>query len=62
MMITLGGTLYAGVYEGLNMLSKKYKLFLLSNCGVSGLKNFMEYTYTSKFFTDTITYGVTNLQ
>ena len=59
-MPLLGGNLYNGVFEGLDKLSQKYRLFILSNCSASGLKNFMDFTGTKDFITDTITFGETN--
>lgn len=57
MMPHLGGKLYPGVYEGLEALARHYKLFMVSNCGCDGLRNFMEFTGTTRFFTDSVTYG-----
>lgn len=61
LMPKLGGILYDGVREGFEKLSKHYKLLLLSNCGVHGLQNFMEYTGLTPFVTDTITFGETQV-
>lgn len=57
MMPQLGGVLYPGVRDRLEKLSKFYKLFLLSNCGAQGLKNFMNFTGTQPLITDSISYG-----
>lgn len=57
MMLALGGKLYAGVYEGLERLSRHYKLFMLSNCGRNGLHNFMQFTHTADFFSGSVSYG-----
>ncbi len=54
----IGGVLYPGVKAGLEHLSKKYRLFLLSNCGAQGLPNFMEFTGTKRYFTDYLSYGM----
>lgn len=53
----MGGTLYPYVSEGLEKLSSKYKLFMLSNCQKGGIRDFMNYTGTSVYFTDYIEYG-----
>ena len=58
MMPTLGGVLFSGVYDGLEKLSKHYKLFLLSNCSALGLFNFMRFTGTEAFFTDVLSWGM----
>lgn len=57
----MGGVLYADVKEGLAKLSQRYPIFLVSNCGVNGLVNFMEYTGLRQFVTDYLTYGMTRL-
>ena len=57
MMPRLGGKLYPGVYDGLKELSRHYKLFMVSNCGRNGLRNFMQFTGTTGFFTGSISYG-----
>lgn len=49
--------IYEGVYEGLEKLSKKYPLFLLSNCEKGGLVNFMKHTGTAHLFTDYMEHG-----
>ncbi len=59
MMPTLGGRLYEGVAEGIKALAEKYKLFMVSNCGAGGLKNFMEYASLTQYFTDSLTFGET---
>lgn len=53
--------IYDGVREGLEKLSKKYPLFLLSNCEEGGLVNFMNHTKTTHLFTDYMEHGQ-NLQ
>ena len=42
LMPKLGGVLYNGVAEGIKLLSSRYKLFMVSNCGADGLKNFLK--------------------
>ncbi len=59
MMPALGGKLYEGVAQGIKELSKEYKLFMVSNCGANGLKNFMTYTALTEYFTDSLTFGET---
>jgi len=53
----MGGTLYPDVLDGLEKLSTKYKLFMLSNCQKGGIRDFMNYTETKYLFTDYIEYG-----
>ncbi len=53
--------IFDGVHDGLERLSKKYKLFMLSNCEEGGLVNFMKHTKTSHLFTDYMEHGQ-NLQ
>lgn len=50
-------TIFDGVYEGLEKLPKKYKLFLLSNCEEGGLVNFMNHTKTTHLFDDYMEHG-----
>jgi phosphoglycolate phosphatase len=61
MMPILGGKLYTGVYDGIKLLSDKYKLYMVSNCGADGLKNFLSFTQLKPYFYDTLTHGETNL-
>ena len=61
LMPTLGGKLFEGVNEGIELLSKKYQLFLLSNCGIDGLDNFMNFSHTKPFIKDTVSFGNTGL-
>lgn len=49
--------IFPGVLEGLEKLSKKYKLLLLSNCEEGGLVKFMKYTHTTDLITDYAEYG-----
>ena len=60
-MPLLGGNLYQGVREGIEHLSKKYKLFLLSNCESYGARQFLEITKLGPLFTDSLTFGETRL-
>lgn len=54
----MGGDVYPDVIEGLEQLSTKYKLFMLSNCQEGGIKDFMSYTETKYLFTDYMEYGM----
>lgn len=55
---TMNPTIYHGVHEGLEQLSKKYKLFMLSNCEEGGLVNFMKHTGTGHLFIDYMEHGM----
>ncbi len=59
MMPRLGGRLYPGVKEGIEKLAQYYRLFMVSNCGAEGLRNFMKFTGLEDFFTDSLTHGET---
>ncbi len=59
MMPRLGGRLYPGVRHTLEKLSKDHRLFMVSNCDVSGLKNFYSSTGLEPLFTDGLSYGMT---
>lgn len=61
MMPILGGKLYTGVFEGIKLLSNKYKLYMVSNCGADGLNNFLLFTQLKPYFNDTLTHGETHL-
>ena len=61
MMPLLGGTLYQGVKEGIPQLAKHYRLFMVSNCGALGLKNFTKFTQLEPYIEDTLTFGETLL-
>lgn len=50
-------TIFPDVLSGLEKLSKKYKLFLLSNCEEGGLVKFMTHTGTTHLFTDYAEFG-----
>jgi len=54
----MGGNVYPDVLEGLDKLSTKYKLFMLSNCQEGGIKDFMNYTETKYLFSDYMEYGI----
>ncbi|MEN9919374.1 MAG: hypothetical protein RL662_1810 [Bacteroidota bacterium] len=53
----MGGKIYDDVLEGIEQLSKKYKLFMLSNCQKGSIKDFMNFTDTKPYFIDYIEYG-----
>jgi len=53
-----GGLLYVGVLEGLQILSTKYKLFILSNCGKGIIRIFIDWAGIDNFITDEFAYGV----
>jgi Xaa-Pro aminopeptidase/phosphoglycolate phosphatase-like HAD superfamily hydrolase len=58
----LGGRLYDGVQTTVKALYERgVKLFMVSNCGSEGLKNFMAYAGITQYFTDTRTHGGTGL-
>lgn len=59
MMPELGGTLYPDVRELIPQLAGKYRLFMVSNCGVRGLENFVEYNGLTPYFTDLLSHGST---
>lgn len=59
MMPLLGGILYPGVAECVPILAKSYKLFMASNCGADGLRNFLKFTKLEPYFIDTVTFGET---
>ncbi len=60
MMPTLGGRLYPGVEETLRRLKDAgIRLFMVSNCGPTGLPNFVEATGLKGIFTDLRSLGST---
>ncbi len=56
-----GGKLFPRVLETLGKLSKKYKLFIVSNCQVGYIESFFEGNGTGKYFTDILSFGETGL-
>ena len=46
------GKLYDGLVDTLKVLSKKYKLFIVSNCQAGYIELFFEVTGLDKYFTD----------
>ena len=56
-----GGKLYPDVEEVLDILSKKYKLFIVSNCEDGYIESFYEFHKLEKFFLDFENPGRTGL-
>lgn len=56
-----GGILFDNVEETLQILSEKYKLFIISNCQKNYIESFLEYYGFEKYITDTENPGVTGL-
>jgi phosphoglycolate phosphatase len=54
---TDGGILYDGVKEGLEMLSHKYKLFIVSNCPAFTIDYFMKWAKIERYISDTMAHG-----
>lgn len=52
-----GGQLYEGVKDGLERLSKKYKLFIISNCPEKLIEYFMNWSKIHDSITDSIAHG-----
>lgn len=59
LMPKLGGRPYPGVAEGIRQLSERYSIFLLSNCGETGLANMMRHLEISGYIKEAVTYGAT---
>ena len=55
-----GGTPYPGVVEGLERLSHKYKLFLVSNCDSHTLPVFMACIGITPYITEGLAFGNTH--
>ncbi|ULB33564.1 MULTISPECIES: HAD family hydrolase [Proteiniphilum] len=55
---TMKPVIFDGVTEGLELLSQRYRLFLLSNCEEGGLVNFMNHTKTEHLITDYMEHGM----
>lgn len=56
-----GGRLYPGVAEGIKRLASRYRLFMVSNCGVYGVRNFLRLTGLEPWFEGSLTHGETGL-
>lgn len=61
LMPVLGGKLYPDVARLIPELAKHYKLYMVSNCGSQGLHNFLRFTGLAPYFTDTLTFGQTQM-
>lgn len=55
------GEIFEGVPEGLEKLSQKYKLFILSNCPAGIIQVFMKRAGITEWITDELAYGVNNM-
>lgn len=54
-----GAIIYPGVPEALESLSKKYKLFIVSNCESGYIETFLQYYHLEEYITDTMCPGDT---
>ncbi len=54
---TSGGKLYEGVVKGLASLSKKYQLFIVSNCAEYAITHFMKWAKIETYITDSVAFG-----
>lgn len=61
-MQEMGGTLYPDVKEGLEVLSTRFPMFLVSNCQDWYLDAFLEYRGLGSFFRDSTCHGKTKLK
>lgn len=61
MMPVLGGRLYPGVAGWFPRLAERYGIYMVSNCGPDGLRNFLSFTGLTPYVTDTLTNGETRL-
>jgi phosphoglycolate phosphatase len=52
-----GGVLYGGVKEGLQQLSGKYQLYIVSNCAKGLIRVFMDWAGINEHIIDEIAYG-----
>ena len=52
-----GGRLYPGVQEGLEMLSKRFKIYLVSNCQDWYLESFFKHSGLKNYFLDSLCFG-----
>lgn len=53
-----GGELYAGVQEGLAVLAKNYKLFIVSNCPEFTIRYFTAWAKIEQYITDSMSHGM----
>ena len=56
----MGGELYEGVSEGLNILNEYYDLFVVSNCQSGYIENFLSQNKFENLFKDYLCWGDTN--
>lgn len=56
-----GGAIYEGVKDTVITLSKKYKLFICSNCQKGYIECFLKYSKLGQYFSDTECWGNTGL-
>ncbi|HZH96531.1 MAG TPA: HAD family hydrolase [Flavisolibacter sp.] len=56
-----GGSLYKGVREGIQALSKKYPLFIVSNCSKDAICQFLDWSELSGYITDEMAHGVNSM-
>lgn len=61
LMPELGGNLYPDVASTLEWLSKRVRLFMISNCTGRGLDNFLTINNLKPYFTDWLSYGATGV-
>ena len=61
MMPVLKGRLYPGVAETMRQLARSKRLFMVSNCGSTGLQNFLNVSGLKPYITDALSHGETNL-
>ena len=52
-----GGHIYEGVLEGLDRLSKKYSLFIVSNCPKHTIEHFMRFAGIQDLIADSLAHG-----
>lgn len=60
-LVIHGGSLYPGVRETLEKLSRKYKLCIVSNCQCGYIEAFLQAHDLGKYFTDHLSFGETGL-
>ncbi len=52
-----GGLLYEGVHEGIKILAKHYRLFVVSNCAKDTIRQFLHWSGLADFVTDEMAHG-----
>lgn len=53
----IGGKIYEGVLDYLPALSKKYSLFIVSNCPEYTIEHFIKYAKIEKYIRDSVSHG-----